>query len=86
MSTREWAYSMIDELPDEEFHALMVIVQSMRKHSEEPADRFTKSQSARGILHQYANPSLIPLEEGVWEQAAVEKYLTKMEESRHEDS
>lgn len=86
MSTREWAYSMIDELPDEEFHALMVIVQSMRKHSEEAAGRSTKPKSARGILHQYANPSLIPLEEGIWEQAAAEKYLSQMEESRRENS
>lgn len=86
MGTREWAYSMIEELTDEEFHALMVIVQSMRKHSEEPANRFTNHQSARGFLHQYANPSLLSSEEGVWEQAAAEKYLSNMEEPRRENS
>ena len=29
---------------------------------------------ARGGLHKYANPDLIPFEKGTWEKAAVEKY------------
>jgi len=29
---------------------------------------------ARGGLHKYANPSLIPFEKGIWEKVAVEKY------------
>jgi len=29
---------------------------------------------ARGGLHKYANPDLIPLEKGTWEKITVEKY------------
>jgi len=29
---------------------------------------------ARGGLHKYANPNLIPFEKGTWEKAVVEKY------------
>ena len=31
-------------------------------------------KSAFGKLSKYANPALIPLEEGAWERAAIEKY------------
>jgi len=30
---------------------------------------------ARGGLHKYANPELIPFEKETWEKAAVEKYV-----------
>ncbi|MDR1811626.1 MAG: hypothetical protein LBQ87_02260 [Candidatus Fibromonas sp.] len=30
---------------------------------------------ARGGLHKYANPNLIPFEKGTWEKAAVENPL-----------
>ena len=32
------------------------------------------SQSAAGILSQYANPEMIEQERGVWQRASVEKY------------
>jgi len=31
-------------------------------------------QSLRGILHQYADPSKIPLEKGAWRRHVIEKY------------
>jgi len=30
--------------------------------------------NAMGCLHEYANPALIPLEEGAWERMALERY------------
>jgi hypothetical protein len=41
-----------------------------------------KITSFMGILKEYANPALRELEEGTWEQAAVEKYLEKMKNGR----
>ena len=37
-------------------------------------------ESIKGILKQYADPALRKLEKGAWEQAAVEKYLEKMQD------
>ena len=34
----------------------------------------TVKHSAYGLLKAYANPALIPEEEGAWEKAAAEKY------------
>ena len=33
---------------------------------------------ARGGLHKYANPDLIPFEKGTWEKAAVEKFYINL--------
>jgi hypothetical protein len=41
------------------------------------------NDSAFGGLSKYANPALIPLEEGAWERAAVEKY-TKEQDNANE--
>lgn len=84
MQTREWAYSMIDELTDEEFNALIIILKSMNKTSQKK----TKSNigSLKGILHEYADPSKIPLEETAWAEAASEKHLKFLEETRDENN
>ncbi len=37
--------------------------------------KFEKT-SLQGAWQKYANPNLIPLEEGAWERAVVEKYST----------
>jgi hypothetical protein len=44
-----------------------------------PADDISTStkkpiESLIGILHEYANPELIPLEKGAWAKAMEEKY------------
>ena len=48
---------------------------------EEPKKEF----AAKGILHHFADPSKIPLEEGAWAEAAVEKHKRLMEEMREAD-
>ena len=39
----------------------------------EPMER-TRKKSLRGVLSEYANPSLREREEGAWERAALEKH------------
>ena len=36
-----------------------------------------KILTTKGALNEYANPELIPFEEGAWERAAVEKHEKK---------
>ena len=52
--------------------------------SEEPKNRPPDPErtSMMGCLSEYANPALRELEKGVWERAAVEKYLEKMKDDR----
>ena len=85
MSAREWAYSMIDELADEEFNALMAIVQVMRKNSPNMKKK-SNIKSLKGVLHKFADPSKIPLEKTAWESAAVEKHLKFLEDVKNENS
>ena len=42
--------------------------------AEEPKSPGEKSGTAYGCLKKYANPELIPQEEGAWGRAMVEKY------------
>lgn len=67
MSTRELAYSVLDELTDEELEAFIVLFGKDRKQSAE-------KKSARGAWNSAANPDLIPLEEGAWERDIMERY------------
>ncbi len=84
MSTREMAYSMIDNLDEEQLNALVVILRGMMK--EEPPKEKKSAASLCGIFHDVANPELIPLEKTAWEQAAVEKHIAFLEEMKHENS
>jgi len=45
--------------------------------AEESDDKKPSVDSIKGILKEYANPALRELEKSAWEQAAVEKYLAK---------
>lgn len=36
-----------------------------------------RRKSARGMLSKYADPALIPLEDGAWERTVTEKYAKK---------
>jgi len=47
--------------------------------TEKPKNRslMSERESMMGCLSEYADPALRELEKGVWEQAAVEKYLAK---------
>ena len=78
MSTIETAYSMMSRLDEEQLNALIVILRGMTK--EEMPKPKKSAASLCGILHEYANPDLIPLEKTAWEQAAVEKHVRFLEE------
>lgn len=84
MSTREIAYSMIDNLDEEQLNALVVILRGMMK------EKLTKEKKSAaslcGIFHDVANPELIPLEKTAWEQSAVEKHVKFLEEMNRENS
>jgi len=54
----------------------VIVLPSSVETKSRPLDPERKSMM--GALSQYANPALRELEEGAWEQAAVEKYLEKM--------
>ena len=58
-----------------------VIVMPKSEEPKEPPPHFER-ESMMGCLRQYANPALREMEKGVWEQAAVEKYLEKMKDGR----
>ena len=85
MSTRAWVYSMMDELAEEEFDALATMVEVLYKNSQNKKPKRSIS-SVKGILHEYADPSKIPLEETAWAEAAAEKHLKFLEEMKDENN
>lgn len=54
MSTREIAYSMIDNLDEEQLNALVVILRGMMKGT--PPKEKKSAASLCGIFHDAANP------------------------------
>lgn len=85
MSTKEKVHSMVDSLNEEQIRALFVILDGMI-HEEKPKAKKTAA-SIRGILHEYANPDLIPFEnEEAWAEAAVERYRRVLEEEKNDNS
>ena len=85
MAGRELAYNLIDELTEEQFHAVMVVLQSMHRENHTPENETDKLDSIMGILHEYADPSKIPLEKTAWAEAAAEKHLKFLEEMKNEN-
>ena len=69
MSTTQMLYQAIAELSEEEKKALLLLLQASknRKQKEDEVD------AVMGILHEYANPDLIPLEKNASEEAAEEQ-------------
>lgn len=70
MSTKERVHTIVDRLSEEQLNALLVILGSVDKSDNNDND----VDAVRGILHNAANPDLIPLEEGAWERAVAERY------------
>ena len=70
MSTKELAYSMIDRLNEEQLDALVVILKGLFHEPKE--SNSSDVDSVMGILHEYADPSKVPLEKEVWADAAAE--------------
>lgn len=67
MSTREMLFDIINEMPEEELQALLVILGGYQRR--------TKSASeVSGMLSKYANPTLIEQEDGAWERTVTEHY------------
>jgi len=50
---------------------MLKLLKNLPATAELPKAGLTK---ARGGLHKYANPNLIPFEKGTWEKTVVEKY------------
>lgn len=63
----------------EDFSSSDIRIRSMNPILEDDSD-----SSAFGILSHKADPSRIPLEEGAWARAAVEKELARMRERQEE--
>ena len=57
----------------------------MDKKKEEEKN-FSQISKVVGILHEYANPELIPLEEGAWERAVAQKHLKLLEEIKNREN
>ncbi len=62
MSTKERLYTMIDNLTEQQMQEVINYIDSRKKHGK-------TATSVMGILSDYANPDLIPLEEKAWERA-----------------
>ncbi len=67
MSTREMLYSVIDGLSEEQCQGLLMLLSGYNKKNTEP-------ETVCGALSKYADPKLIPMEEGAWERTVTEKY------------
>ena len=68
MSTREQIVGMLDDLSEEQLKAVAVILSGMSVHS-----KGKNAAEVKGILHRFANPDLIPAEEGAWERDIAER-------------
>ncbi len=67
MSTKEMLLNIINEMPEEELQALLVILGGCQR-------RTTRPSEVSGMLSKYADPSLIEQEEGTWERTVTEQY------------
>ena len=82
MSTKEKVYNIIDRMNEEQLNALFVIL-SGTVHEEKPqANIRDQVDAVCGILHEYANPELIPFEKDAWAEAAAEEERQFWEEMR----
>lgn len=75
MSTKEMVIGMLDGLTEEQLDAIAVILSGISRST--PSK---KASDVKGALHKYANPAMIPLEEGAWERDIAERA-----EKNHED-
>ncbi|MCM1168043.1 MAG: hypothetical protein NC401_18830 [Ruminococcus sp.] len=67
MSTKERLYTLIEELDERQMLEIIGFITSRKKKGRSAA-------SVVGILSEYANPDLVPLEKGAWERAAIQKH------------
>lgn len=69
MSTLEKAIVLLQTMPEQTLEAVYAMIQSM---AAQPAH--SPQNTAFGIAHKYADPSLIEKERGDFENAMVEKH------------
>ena len=84
MSTKEYVYSVIDTMDDEQLNALSIYLADMMKKQRE--ENRKKIEALKGIMHDVANSDLIPLEKEAWANAAVEKHQRFLEEMKNANS
>ena len=93
MSSKEMAHSLVDRLTEKQLEVLiafldMTFPEHENKNNDEEKPKAKKTAaSIRGILHDVANPALIPFEnEEAWAEAAVEKHIRLLEEEKNDNS
>lgn len=67
MNTKEIAFNIFENLSQDELEAFVVLFGKGFTKTE-------KKKSARGVWNSFANPDLIPLEDGAWKKAVEERY------------
>lgn len=72
MSTLEKAIGLLRQMPEPMVEVVYGFMQSMSDHQE--TNTAVSEDTAFGIAHKYANPSLIEKETGAFERAMAEKY------------
>lgn len=72
MSTREQLNSRMNYLTESQLKALLALIDTMIPASEHHLKN-TDVDSVMGILHEYANPDLIPQEKDAWAEAVSKK-------------
>ena len=82
MNTREQLMERISSLTEEQIKFLFEITDDMLSADKSSGER----HSARGILHEYANPDLREFEETAWAEAAAEEELKFLAEYGNENS
>lgn len=85
MSTKEKVYNIIDRMNEEQLNALFVILSGTVQEEKPQANIRDQVDAVCGILHEYANPDLIPFEKDAWAEAAAEEERRFWEEMNSED-
>ena len=86
MSTREMVQSIIDHMNEEELKALFVVLNRTIPDEKPETNISDEVDALCGILHDAANPALIPFEKDAWAEAAAEEERRFWEDYNNEDA
>ena len=78
-NVKEQAIGLLQSMPDDKVIYILDILRGVKGlYDYEPTNQSDTQQpiTAMGILSEYANVDLIPLEEDAWRRAAVKKHAT----------
>lgn len=73
MSTLEKAIDLLHKMPETNLEMVYSFMKFLQTQSTENTE--SKTTSAFGIAHSYANPNLIAAEKGVFENEMVKKHV-----------